>query len=128
MARVCFTLQVDPDRLDEYRARHAEVWPEMLAALRDAGWHDYTLHLADDGLLVGVLETDDFAAAQAAMEDTAVNRRWQAEMAEFFSGLADGRPDHGMRVLAEVFSLDEQLARHGMTGTGATAPTTSEEV
>lgn len=43
MARVCFTLRVDPARLDEYRARHAEVWPEMLAALHDAGWRDYTL-------------------------------------------------------------------------------------
>ncbi|MGC1211660.1 MAG: L-rhamnose mutarotase [Micromonospora sp.] len=37
MPRVCFTLQVDPFRLEEYRARHAAVWPEMLAALRDAG-------------------------------------------------------------------------------------------
>ncbi len=126
MARVCFTLQVDPDRLDEYRARHAEVWPEMLAALRDAGWRDYTLHLADDGLLVGVLDTDDFAAAQAAMERTTVNQRWQAEMAEFFPGLADGRPDNGMRVLAEVFNLDDQLARH-VTKTGVTTTEASEK-
>ena len=35
MERVCFLLQVRPDRLDEYRARHREVWPEMLDALRD---------------------------------------------------------------------------------------------
>ncbi|MGM1057658.1 L-rhamnose mutarotase [Saccharothrix sp. Mg75] len=110
---MCFTLRVDPERLDEYRARHAEVWPEMLAALRDAGWRSYTLHLADDGLLVGVLETDDFAAARAAMEATDVNRRWQAEMAGFFPDLADGRADRGVRVLDEVFDLDAQLARHG---------------
>lgn len=111
MTRVCFTLRVDPARLDAYRARHAEVWPEMLAALHDAGWRDYTLHLADDGLLVGVLETDDFAAAQAAMDATDANRRWQAEMAAFFPHLADGRPDHGMCVLTEIFDLDEQLVR-----------------
>lgn len=111
MPRVCFTLQVDPSRLEEYRARHAAVWPEMLAALRDAGWRDYTLHLREDGLLVGVLVTDDFAAAQAAMERTDVNRRWQAEMAQFFPQLADGRPDRGMRVLDEVFNLEAQTAR-----------------
>ncbi len=40
MPRVCFTLQVDPNRLDEYWSRHAAMWPEMLAALLDAGWHD----------------------------------------------------------------------------------------
>jgi len=49
--RICFTLQVRPDRLDEYRRRHATVWPDMRAALRAAGWHDYSLFLRDDGLL-----------------------------------------------------------------------------
>lgn len=106
MRRVCFTLQVDPARLDEYRRRHRAVWPEMLAALRDAGWRDYSLFLREDGLLVGYLVTDDFDAARAAMEATEVNGRWQAEMAELFAG---GRPDRQMLVLDEVFNLDDQL-------------------
>jgi L-rhamnose mutarotase len=33
MARYCFLLRVRPDRMDEYRRRHAAVWPEMLAAM-----------------------------------------------------------------------------------------------
>lgn len=78
----------------------------MLAALRDAGWRNYSLFLREDGLLVGYLETEDFEAAQAAMEATEVNSRWQAEMAEFFVG---GRPDHQMHVLDEVFNLEDQL-------------------
>lgn len=111
MPRVCFTLQVDPTRLDEYRARHADVWPEMLTALRDTGWRDYALYLREDGLLVGIVETDDFAEAQAAMAKTDVNRRWQAEMAPFFSQLTGERPDQAMHVLDEVFNLDDQLER-----------------
>jgi L-rhamnose mutarotase len=109
MKRVCFTLQLRPDRLDEYRRRHAAVWPDMLRALRDTGWQDYSLFLRDDGLLVGYLLTEDLAAAQAAMDATEVNTRWQAEMAEFFVGLDDGRPDLGFQVLDEVFNLDDQL-------------------
>ena len=109
MPRVCFTLQVRPDRLDEYVRRHAQVWPEMLEALAASGWHDYTLHLRPDGLLVGVLETDDLDAAQAAMDRTDVNRRWQSEMAPFFD--LDGvAPDRGMTVLPAIFDLDAQLA------------------
>jgi L-rhamnose mutarotase len=104
--RVCFTLQVRPDRLEEYRRRHAHVWPQMLEALRGTGWHDYSLFLREDGLLVGYLLTDDFAAALAAMDATEVNARWQAEMAEFFT---TGRPDQHMHVLTEVFHLDDQL-------------------
>jgi L-rhamnose mutarotase len=107
--RVCFTLQVDPARLDEYRARHAAVWPEMLIALRDAGWRDYSLFLRDDGLLVGYVVTEDFAAAQAAVAATDVSRRWEAEMAEFF--VDRQRADEGKRVLAEVFNLDASLER-----------------
>ncbi|MGC8468887.1 MAG: L-rhamnose mutarotase [Acetobacteraceae bacterium] len=102
--RICFTLRVRPDRLAEYRARHAAVWPEMRAALHEAGWHNYSLFLAEDGLLVGYLETPDFAAARAAMAQTAVNARWQAEMAPFFVSLS-GRPDESFQLLAEVFHL-----------------------
>ncbi len=73
MQRVCFLLKVRADRLDEYRERHAAVWPGMLDALSATGWHNYSLFLREDGLLVGYLETEDFAAAQAGMEATDVN-------------------------------------------------------
>ena len=109
MPRYCFVSQVDPRHLEVYRERHAAVRPEMLQALRDAGWRNYSLHLGDDGLLVGYFEADDAAAAQAAMDATAVNVRWQAEMGALFEG--DGAPDAGFRYLPEVFSLDDQLAR-----------------
>jgi L-rhamnose mutarotase len=102
--RVCFLLQVRPDRLEEYRERHAAVWPEMLDALRATGWRNYSLFLRDDGLLVGYLETDDFEAACAAMAETDVNARWQAEMAQFFQ-LGEGRPDTELQRLDEVFHL-----------------------
>lgn len=105
MRRVCFLLKVRSDRLAEYRERHAEVWPEMLAALRASGWRNYSLFCTDDGMLVGYLETEDFAAAQEAMARTEVNARWQAEMAPFFEGVA-GRPDEGMLPLSEVFHVD----------------------
>jgi L-rhamnose mutarotase len=97
MERVCWTMRVRPDRLEEYKARHREVWPEMLDALRATGWRNYSLFLADDGLLVGYLETDDFEAALAGMEATDVNARWQAEMAEFLVP--------PMRRIEEVFHL-----------------------
>jgi L-rhamnose mutarotase len=99
--RVCFLLRVRADRLEEYRERHRDVWPEMLDALRDAGWHNYSLFLGDDGLLVGYLETADFEAAQRSMAQAEVNERWQRDMAPFF----DARADHALQRLEEVFHL-----------------------
>ena len=107
--RVCFQLQVKPECIPEYTRRHAAVWPDMLTALADTGWHNYSLFLRADGLLIGYLETDDLAAAQAGMAATEVNARWQAEMGDFFVAL-DGTPDTGILQLTEVFNHDSQLA------------------
>jgi L-rhamnose mutarotase len=104
--RVCFLLHVRPERLDEYKERHRSVWPEMRAALASSGWGNYSLFLREDGLLVGYVETDDFAGAQAAMEATEVNARWQAEMAEFFALPSGERPDTGLERLEEIFHGD----------------------
>ncbi len=104
--RVCFVLRVRADRLEEYRGRHAAVWPEMLAALRETGWSNYSIFLRDDGLLVGYLETDDFAAAVEAMQERKVNARWQAAMTPFFELPPDGVPDTALERLAEIFHLD----------------------
>ena len=106
MERVCFLGRIRPDRLGEYRARHQEVWPEMTRALHEAGWANYTLFLTDDGLLIGYLETDDYAAAQQRMAQTDVNARWQAEMQPYFADLGELRPDEGFRRVAEIFHLD----------------------
>ena len=75
----------------------------MRLALAAAGWGNYSLFLADDGLLIGYLETDDYQAAQAAMAATDVNRRWQAEMSGFF--VADGSPDQSFLRIQEVFHV-----------------------
>jgi L-rhamnose mutarotase len=109
MRRHCFLLQVRPELLDEYRTRHAHVWPEMLTALKASGWHRYSLFLRDDGLLVGYVEATDLAEANAAMAATDVNARWQAEMSHFFTGLDGRRPDEGFLVLDEIFNLEDQL-------------------
>jgi len=105
MTRVCFLLQVRPERLSEYRERHQAVWPDMLQALSETGWHNYSLFLRSDGLLVGYFETPSLEAAQAGMAGREVNARWQAEMAPFFENL-NGRPDTGFLQLEEVFHLE----------------------
>ncbi|WP_299088614.1 L-rhamnose mutarotase [uncultured Microbacterium sp.] len=108
MHRVAFELQVSPDRVDEYIARHSPVWPEMLAEIAASGRRNYSLFLGDGGRLFGYYETDDDAAAQAYLATSEVAARWEASMAEFFLGL-DGRPDQAATRLTEVFNLHDQL-------------------
>jgi L-rhamnose mutarotase len=122
--RYAFRLQVAPERLAEYTRRHAEVWREMLQALHDGGWRNYSLFAAPDGLLIGYVEASSLDAAQRAMAETSVNARWQASMAEFFTSLDGTPPDEGFELLTQVFNLEAQL---GLPGGGryaaATPPT-----
>ncbi|GAA1601477.1 L-rhamnose mutarotase [Leucobacter chromiireducens] len=108
--RVCFEMQLRPERIAEYIARHAAVWPEMLHAIRDAGRRNYSLFLREDGLLIGTYETDDDAAAQRTLAADPRTARWEADMAEFFVAEI-GRPDQEAPRLTEVFNLEDQLAR-----------------
>ena len=106
MERVCFRLQVKKEMMPEYIRRHAHVWPDMLEALRQTGWTNYSLFLDEsDGTLIGYLETPDLEAAKAGMAKTDVNTRWQAEMGQFFVELDGKAPDEGFLRLKEVFYL-----------------------
>lgn len=104
--RICFLLKVRSEKLEEYKHRHAHVWPEMRDALASTGWHNYSLFLRPDGLLIGYLETDDFEKACAGMKVHPVNARWQAEMTPFFEAMQGSAPDDSIIPLDEVFHLD----------------------
>ena len=79
MIRVGFMLKVKPAMIEEYRRRHEAVWTEMQQALRETGWHNYSLFLHPDGTLFGYFETpESFDAALRGMAEREVNARWQA--------------------------------------------------
>ena len=105
MERVCFVLQVKKDRLEEYKKHHEKVWPEMLAALSETGWHNYSLFLRDDGMLIGYVETPDFQKALDGMATRDVNERWQKMMLPFFE-TGGRKADESMSPIPEVFHLD----------------------
>jgi L-rhamnose mutarotase len=100
--RSAFVLHVRPDKMDEYVAAHASVWPEMLDALRGAGIRNYSIFRAGNEVF-GYFEADDLAAAELYLSQQEVCTRWQDQMAP----LLDARvPDAGPPALDEIFRLD----------------------
>jgi L-rhamnose mutarotase len=109
MKRVGFLLKVKEEMIEEYKRRHAAVWPEMLDAITRSGWHNYSLFLREDGLLFGYFETpDSFEMALENLGSEEVNTRWQEYMKGFFEAASrgTGRADENMVELQEVFHLD----------------------
>lgn len=101
--RICFHLRVKTDRLDEYKRLHRAVWPEMLAELKKAGIRDYSIWMWHDGHEFGVLECDDWAAAQAYLARSEASKRWQ----EFMRGYLETPVGDGeLELLEEVFRME----------------------
>jgi L-rhamnose mutarotase len=100
--RAGFMLSVKPEKIDEYVRAHAEVWPEMLEALRGAGIRNYTIFRSGNQVF-GYFETDDLLRAEAYLAAQEVSTRWQDAMADF---LEDRVPDEGPSPLDEIFRLD----------------------
>jgi len=105
MKRIGFSLKVKQEMLEEYKKQHEKVWPEMLGALRETGWHNYSIFMRGDGLLFGYFETEQsLQTAQAKMAAREVNTRWQEFMAPYFE--VNARPDENFLELTEIFHLD----------------------
>jgi L-rhamnose mutarotase len=100
--RSAFVLRVRPDRIEEYVSAHERVWPEMLAALKDAGIRNYTI-FRDGNQVFGYFECDDLAAAERSLAGQEVSTRWQDAMANL---LEERVPDAGPPALPEIFRLD----------------------
>jgi L-rhamnose mutarotase len=90
MGHYAWVLEVRPGYEEEYKKRHDEVWPEMIATLRAAGIRNYNIFR--HGLtLFGYFETDDLERTAALLKDDPVNARWGRSMAPIMKVEIDER-------------------------------------
>lgn len=85
MQKHAFKMHLNPGCEAEYRKRHDEIWPELVALLKGAGVSDYSIHLdAETNTLFGVLWRSD----NHGMDDlpqSPVMQRWWAHMADIMA-------------------------------------------
>ncbi len=79
MQRVCFTLRVRKDRVQDYLDAH-QAWREMEQSMRDAGISNYSMFVREDGLLVGYLEAEDSQESLRRHGESDVSRRTLATL------------------------------------------------
>jgi L-rhamnose mutarotase len=92
MEKYAFRMRLNPGMALEYRARHDEIWPELVDLLKDAGISDYSIHLDEEtNLLFGVLwRTDDHKMAD--LPSHPIMQKWWAHMADIMDTRADNEP------------------------------------
>ncbi len=78
MQRIAFTMRIKPGAEEEYRRRHRNVWPELLADLKRAGCQNYSLYLRGTELFA-YMEVENFDRYLEIMATSQVSKRWEAQ-------------------------------------------------
>jgi L-rhamnose mutarotase len=92
MEQIAFRMQLRPGQTAEYERRHDEIWPELVALLRDANISDYSIFLDEtDGSLFAVLRRSKDHKMDALPQQE-VMRRWWDSMADIMETNPDRSP------------------------------------
>jgi L-rhamnose mutarotase len=92
MEKYAFKMTLNPGMEAEYRRRHDEIWPELVALLKDAGISDYSIHLdRETDTLFGVLWRTD-GHTMDDLPNHPVMKKWWAHMADVMATKPDNEP------------------------------------
>jgi len=103
MNRVAFKMKLFPGFAEEYKTRHDEIWPGLVAVLHAAGVSDYSIFVDEEtGYLFGVLKADDPGLLDDLPANPIVQQWWQ-----FMSDIMETNMDNSpvSIPLKEVFYL-----------------------
>lgn len=104
MEKVIWKGEILPGMRDEYIRRHNEIWPEMVAALRESGITNYSIWNHGNEL-IGYYECPDAEFAAEFKAKNEVMQRWSASMKHVMKMAADPETQENM-VYTKVFELD----------------------
>jgi L-rhamnose mutarotase len=104
MEKIAFKMRLRKGCASEYERRHAEIWPELVDALRTAGIRDYSIYLDEetDTLFAVLWRSTDHKMDQ--LPENPTMRRWWDYMAD----LMEVNPDRSPVTvpLRQVFHLE----------------------
>jgi L-rhamnose mutarotase len=102
--RLCFTFEIKPGTEAEYKKRHDEIWPELVEAIKDAGYSNYSLFRRGTTIYAYAEVEPDVETANAKLGPSEVNQRWSEWFRDVIVSLTD---ENGQLYRAEeVWHLD----------------------
>jgi L-rhamnose mutarotase len=102
--RFCFTFEIRPGSEEEYKRRHDEIWPELVADIKGAGISNYSLFRRGTQVIAYCECEPDVATAFGRLGPSDANRRWSEWFEDIIVALAD--EDGNLFEAPEVWHLD----------------------
>jgi L-rhamnose mutarotase len=105
MPRVAFRLRIKAGKEDAYDVAHKNVWPALLAKLKEVGISKYSIFRRDQDLFL-FMHVENFDAAWRALDQDPTNLKWQQEMSALFESVPGLKSGEKFAMMKEVFYLD----------------------
>lgn len=92
MKRKAFKMFLKPGFENEYKKRHAEIWPELKQKLSESGIYDYAIYWdKETNILFACQKVNDEEVSQV-MDDTSIIKKWWSYMADIMEVNPDKSP------------------------------------
>jgi|SRR5258706_5375061 len=105
VARKAFRLRIKEGKESEYDEAHRQVWPELLAKLKEVGISNYSIFRRDLDLIL-VMDVENFDEAWKVLDAEPINRKWQEKMSAIFEPVSGLNPGERFPMMEEVFYLE----------------------
>jgi L-rhamnose mutarotase len=75
--KVAFKMKLKPGMQDIYQKRHAEIWPELVALLKESGISDYTIFLDEETNILFAVQQLSGNSSQELGNHLIVQKWWK---------------------------------------------------
>ncbi|CAF2581910.1 unnamed protein product [Rotaria sp. Silwood2] len=92
--KVAFTMKLKPNVINEYKRRHDEIWPELVALLHEHGISDYSIFLDEQSLTLFAVQkvSSNTISSNIKLRENEIMQRWWKHMADLMETNDDQSP------------------------------------
>ncbi|MGV8878683.1 MAG: L-rhamnose mutarotase [Sphingobacteriaceae bacterium] len=91
MEKIAFKMKLKPGCKEEYKRRHAALWPELHALLKASQISDYSIFLDEQTDMLFAVQVNRGSNSQE-MGETEIVKKWWAYMADMMDTNPDNSP------------------------------------
>ena len=109
--RYCLALDLknDPDLMKTYKEYHENVWPEIIASIKDFGVEQLDIYHVENRLFM-IMETNadfSFEKKQKADEANPKVQEWETLMWKYQQAIPGSKPGEKWRLMEHIFGLQQ---------------------
>jgi len=92
MERLAFKMYLNEGQKEEYKKRHADLWPDLHQLLKDAGISEYSIFLDEETNILFAFQKVSEEGGSQDLGQTETVKKWWAFMADIMKTNSDNSP------------------------------------